>query len=236
MNQLEALSKIIALGQPLFETRDIAALLGKKPAAATLTVARLAKAGFLTKFSRGKWGLTGKVDRFALPEHLTSPFPSYVSLQSALFYHGMIQQVPQVVYAVSLAKTCRYQTPLGTVSIHHLDPSFFFSYELNAPGSAKIATPEKALVDFFYFAPARTRLFRALPEIEFPPDFNWNEVLAICAKIRSPARRSFVRRCLHEFADEQTKRTDIRRDLLSSLKSEARVGPIHWSREQLHTR
>jgi predicted transcriptional regulator of viral defense system len=196
MNQVVALSKIIGLGQSLFETRDLAALLQKKPSAASLTASRLVKPGLLTKFGRGKWGLTGKVDRLTLPEHLTAPFPSYISLQSALFHHGMIQQVPQVIYAVSLAKTRRHRTPLGTVSIHHVNPSFFFGYELNSTGSAKIATPEKALADFFYFAPTRTRLFRALPEIEFPPDFNWKEVFANIAKIKSPTRRIFVQRRL----------------------------------------
>jgi predicted transcriptional regulator of viral defense system len=196
MSQVEALSRLEALGQPLFETRDIAALLGQKDAAATLTASRLAKAGFLIKLARGKWALRQGVNRLAIPEHLTAPFPSYISLQSALFHHGMISQLPAVTYAVSLARTRRYTTPLGTVSIHHVDPDFFFGFELDDSGTAKIATPEKALLDIFYFSPTRTRLFVKLPEIEFPSTFSWRKAFAMTAKIKGRARRTFVERAL----------------------------------------
>lgn len=57
-------------------------------------------------------------------EYLTGPFPSYVSPQTALFYHEMISQIPHIIYAVSLARTRQYKTPLGNVSIHHLQPDW----------------------------------------------------------------------------------------------------------------
>jgi predicted transcriptional regulator of viral defense system len=196
MNQVEALAKIEALGQPFVETRDIAALLKQKNAAAALTASRLAKRGFLVKLTRGKWAVARNVNRLAIPEHLTAPFPSYISLYSALFYHGMISQIPAVTYAVSLGKTRRYHTPLGVVSIHHVEPDFFFGFELDKSGLAKVATPEKALLDTFYLAPSKTRLFTSLPEMEFPPTFGWRKTFEIAKRIKSPARRTFVERAL----------------------------------------
>jgi predicted transcriptional regulator of viral defense system len=214
MNQVEALAKIQTLGQPLLETRDIAALLKQKDAATVLTATRLAKAGFLIKLGRGKWALGRGVNRLAIPEHLTAPHPTYISLQSALFYHGMISQIPSVIYAVSLAQTRRYKTPLGVISIHHAAPDFFYGYELDPTGTAKIATPEKALVDIFYFAPTKTRLFTALPELEFPVTFNWQKAFKLTVTIKSPARRSLVERGLIKLCAKEAvkaQRTKLRK-------------------------
>ena len=63
-----------------------------------------------------------------------------MSLYSALQYHGIIEQIPSVVYAVTTGRTQRIETPA--------------------------ATPEKALVDTLYLRPARSNLFRKLPEAE----------------------------------------------------------------------
>jgi predicted transcriptional regulator of viral defense system len=106
------------------------------------------------------------LDPLLLPEHLTAPFPSYVSLQSALFFHGMISQIPNVIYVASLAQTRTVGTSLGTFSIHRLAPRFFGGYETLKSG-VRLATPENALIDLLYLGPVRSRLFVHLPEIEF---------------------------------------------------------------------
>jgi predicted transcriptional regulator of viral defense system len=195
VNQVEALAKLQSLNQLLFETRDVAALLGVKGSNATQIASRLAKAGFLVKLARGKWALRN-ANRFAIAEHLTSPFPAYISLQSALYHHGMISQIPAVTYAVSLARPRRYETPLGVFSIHHVEPPFFFGYAPDEAGSAKIAVPEKALVDFFYLRPTRTRLFVDLPEVEFPKRFDWKLARSMAGKIENRSRRALVEQSL----------------------------------------
>ena len=192
MTQVEAFVKLQGLGQPLFETRDVAALLGVTNENAAQIARRLATAGLLVKLARGKWAIKGQSDQFAVAEHLTAPFPAYISLQSALYHHGMISQIPSVIYVVSLARTRRQQTPLGVYSIHHVEPGFFFGYEMDKAGRAKIAVPEKALLDIFYFRPARSRLFVHLPEVELPKEFNWNLARRMAQKIRSPSRRALV--------------------------------------------
>jgi hypothetical protein len=117
----------------------------------------------------------------------------------------MISQIPSVIYAVSIARTKTYKTDLGTVSVHHIDPSFFFGHRPIGKASGKIATPEKALIDFLYLSPARTRLFQALPELEFPEGFKANEVRKIIRRIRTVRRRNHVRR-LFEVAWKARKR------------------------------
>jgi hypothetical protein len=138
------------------------------------------------------WAFKEKVEILALPEYLTKPFPSYVSLQSALYYHGMISQIPAITYAVSIGRTKKYKTPLGVVSIHHVNPHFFFGYKSIGKDIAKMASPEKALIDFFYLSPARSHLFKALPELELPQKFSTKKAYEIIDKIKSKRRKSLV--------------------------------------------
>ncbi len=198
MRLVDVHAKLLKMDVPVFQTSDAAAYLGIASSHASQMLARLAEAGHLAWLGRGRWGFKDRIELLALPEYLTSPYPSYVSLQSALHYHGMVSQIPSVLYAVSPARTKMYATVLETVSVHHITPSFFFGYQATAKGLAKIATPEKALIDFLYLGPARTRLFRALPELEFPRGFKVVESRKIIQRIRSIRRRSYVSRLFEE--------------------------------------
>jgi predicted transcriptional regulator of viral defense system len=197
MNQIEALQRLQGLGAPVFETRDAAALLAVTPANANVILRRLATQGMLVHLTRGRWLLGKEIARFALPELLVAPYPAYVSLQSALFHHGVIEQVPAVVYAVTLARPRRLPTPFGTVSYHRLPPELFNGFELD-PNGAKIATAEKALFDVLYLAPARSRLFARLPELEFPREFRWSQVREFAKLVKFDSRRTFIDRRIQE--------------------------------------
>lgn len=196
MRLIDALATLGAMPAPVFDTGDAAVRLGVDNALASTILARLAAAKHLVRLRRGVWAFRDRVDLLALPEYLTSPMPSYVSLQSALYRHGMIDQVPAVTYAVSLARTRRFTTPLGTVSIHHVAAGFFFGFDNVGNSDGRLATPEKALIDFLYLAPARSQLFRALPELELPARFSPRRARSIVARIGSTRRRTMVSRAL----------------------------------------
>lgn len=196
MRLVDALASLGGMEDPIFETGDAAVRLGLSNTHASATLARLAAARHLVRLRRGLWALPGRVDPLTLPARLTAPLPSYVSLQSALYLHGMISQVPVVTYAVSLARARRFSTPLGTISVHHVAPSFFFGYEDTGQTGVLMASPEKALVDFLYLGPARSKLFRALPEVELPRGFSARRARAITERIEFPRRRVMVVRSL----------------------------------------
>lgn len=80
---------------------EAAALLHQNIDAASKMLDRLARSGLLVKIRRGLWTLP-QTDPFKISGFLTSPFQSYASLQSALYFHGMIFQIPEVIYVVSL--------------------------------------------------------------------------------------------------------------------------------------
>jgi predicted transcriptional regulator of viral defense system len=197
MNQIQALQKLQRLGASVFETRDAVALLETTPANANAILSRLARQKQLTHLSRGRWLIGTSISRFTIPELISAPYPAYVSMQSALFHRGIIEQIPSVIYAVTTSRPRRVVTPLATISFHRLPPELFLGFEINAEG-AKIATPEKALFDVFYLAPARSRLFARLPELEIPKDFRWSALRKFAALITFPKRRKFVERRIDE--------------------------------------
>ncbi len=191
MTQIEALKRLRKLGVPGFTTRDAAALLQVTPATAPTILRRLANEGFLLHLARGRWALADGINRLALPELLSAPSPACISLQSALYHHGLIEQIPAVIYAVTTARTRRVPTPLGTVSFHRIPAELFDDYDIIDHG-AKMARPEKALFDLFYLAPGRSRLFARLPELEIPRDFRWSRLRGYLARVKSPSRRRFI--------------------------------------------
>jgi predicted transcriptional regulator of viral defense system len=190
MRLIDAEQKILQLKQPVLQTRNVSNCLNITTARANQILVSLVKVGRFTRLMRGRWATTTQIDPLILPEYLTLPFPSYVSLQTALFFHGMISQIPHIIYAASLARTKKYTTPLATVSIHHIQADFFFGFEMQ--GHIKMATPEKALIDTFYLTAARSRLFKTLPEIELPKTFNIKKAISIIEQIKSPRTRTLV--------------------------------------------
>ena len=97
MKQIDALQRLESLGTPGFETRDAAALLGVSMPNASQILKRLEHAGFMLHASRGRWLASRQVNPQVLPELLAAPYPAYVSLQTALYYHGLIEQIPNTV-------------------------------------------------------------------------------------------------------------------------------------------
>ncbi len=173
-------------------TRNAAVYLNISNEHASQLLSRLVDNKLIIRLKSGLWGFVDRIEPLMLPELLTAPLPSYISLQTALYYHGMISQIPVTIYAVSLARTKKYQTALGTVSIHHIQPSFFRDYTELGDYQVKMATPEKALIDILYLSPGKSYLFKSLPEIELPRKFNIAQANRIIKHIVSVRRRTLV--------------------------------------------
>ena len=192
MNQIEALHRLRTLATPAVESRDAAALLQVTASNATTILRRLAAEGMITHLTRGRWLVNRKIDRLALPELISAPYPAYISLQSALFQHGLIEQIPSIVYAVTPGRPRRLRTPVATISFHRMPPELFQGFELSSASDAKIATPEKALFDLIYLAPGRSRMFSKLPELTIPRRFQWQRLKEYTELVKSPGRRAYI--------------------------------------------
>ena len=80
--------------------------------------------------------------------------PSYISLESALSWHGWIPEAVYTLTSVSFYKSKDYKTPLGLFSYSHVPQNIFYeSVERHIDQEGYIffmAKPLKALVDYIY--------------------------------------------------------------------------------------
>ena len=110
MRLIDAYQKLEQLNEAAMQTRDAAGVLGIDRAHASKILERLSQAGLVVSLSKGLWAFPKRMDVLLLPRYCAAPFACYVSLQTALYQHDMIMQVPSVIYAVSLARTKRFVT------------------------------------------------------------------------------------------------------------------------------
>ena len=139
---------------PCFATRFLAA--GQSLAQVRLQLNRWVKDGRLIRLQKGTYMLAEpyrklKPESFAIANNLKSP--SYVSLQSALSWYGLIPEFVPAVTSVTTVRPQVIQTLLGRFEFRHIDKDFFWGYsevKLSEKQNAFIALPEKALLDLVY--------------------------------------------------------------------------------------
>jgi predicted transcriptional regulator of viral defense system len=144
--------------EPVFETGLL--LAGDvSPANVRRQLSRWTASGRLIQLRRSLYAL-------ATPYQKVKPHPflianrmvrgSYVSLQSALAYEGLIPEYVPVVTSVTTDRPARWDTPLGSYAFRHIKPDLLQGYRLAevSPGQeAFLASPEKALLDLIYLQP-----------------------------------------------------------------------------------
>lgn len=78
--------------------------------------------------------------------------PSYVSLESALSYYGLIPEGVYAVISVSSRTTRSFKSDLASFQYQHIKPNLMWGYGLVGVQNRffKIAEPEKAILDYLY--------------------------------------------------------------------------------------
>ncbi len=81
--------------------------------------------------------------------------PSYISLEIALAYYSFIPESVYMITSASSRKTYRFSTSIGMFAYRRIKPCLFFGYNLIEYDNRffKIASPEKAILDYFYLNP-----------------------------------------------------------------------------------
>ena len=123
-----------AFPSPVVTTSEVAALMRGRVDSANKMLGRLTTKGVVKPLARGLWALGSDLDPNVLSRYLAAPSPSYVSLLSALRFHGMISQIPRSTYVVSLGRPQEIETSLGDFSIHTMAPEVFGGF---------VATPRR---------------------------------------------------------------------------------------------
>lgn len=196
MKSADAFAQLRQLDLPVFTTREAGALWRSEQTSSSRRLSGLEKAGLIRRIQRGLWTLDSRIDPRVVGPYLTAPFPSYVSLFSALADHGMVEQIPRQISLASLARPRRIHTTLGVYVVHQLTPELFGGFE-GTERSGFLATPEKALFDLVYVrAAAGSRAH--VPELHLPESFDRGELERWGERIASPRLRTIVRRHLEK--------------------------------------
>jgi predicted transcriptional regulator of viral defense system len=122
-------------------------------------LSRWVRADRVIQLRRGLYMLAAPYQRASLHPFLIANalIPgSYVSLQSALAYYGLIPEHVPLTLSVTTRRPAEWRTPFGDFPFHHLAPHLFFGYQqvdLPENQQAFIAFPEKALLDLIHFTP-----------------------------------------------------------------------------------
>jgi len=151
--EFNSLLKIVG-NEPVFEMSLLFA--GKTdPANVRLQLARWVTAGRVIRLRRGLYSI-------APPYNKTRPNPflvanrlqpaSYVSLQTALAFYGLIPDTVNRVTSVTAGRPEELNTPLGVYEFRHIKTGLLFGYRsMDVSGQqALVALPEKALLDMVY--------------------------------------------------------------------------------------
>jgi predicted transcriptional regulator of viral defense system len=122
-------------------------------------LSRWVKAGKIYQLRRGLYSLASPYQKTVSHPFLVANRivrSSYVSLQSALAYHGLIPEHVPVTTSVTTGRPNRWETPLGVFAYQHIQPRLFDGYRFLDMGGGQqvfIAAPEKALLDLIYLTP-----------------------------------------------------------------------------------
>ena len=112
-------------------------------------IQRLTRNKILQKLIKGKYYFTLKaVDDFSMANFLYQP--SYISMQSALSFHSIMTGFSYQITSIGIKKSKNYIIDGKDFIYSKIDPKLFWGWEKKA--DFLIARPEKALLDYVYFA------------------------------------------------------------------------------------
>jgi hypothetical protein len=149
-----ALEKAVA---GVFSRPEVACWVGGSPDRQFSLIKRALRTGEVVRIHRGLYCLAAKylrqkTDPLVLAQRIYGP--SYVSLETALSYHGWIPEAVYAVTSVSLGRSREFDTPLGLFCFTRVPQETFYagvSRVEKEPGSSfLLASPLKALADYVY--------------------------------------------------------------------------------------
>lgn len=165
MSSMEYVNLITQCERKLLTTKDVAALINTN-SRRTLedVIKRLIDSKILTQLERGKYQITNfHVSDFEIAQFLYSP--SYISLETALNYHGVLSQFPIEITSVSTKKKVIKEISDKVFSYSKIDTRLFTGYYKEE--GYLIAYPEKALFDQLYMIVKSLKTEEYLEEMDY---------------------------------------------------------------------
>jgi predicted transcriptional regulator of viral defense system len=186
---------------PLIQTENL--FIGMKNIGAIkVQISRWVKAGKLIRLRRGYY-LLSKNYRTVEP---FGPFlaalliePSYISCEKALEFHGLIPERVGVYTSVTTKRQAKFDSPEGTFEYRHIKPTLFWGYHSvsHENQTGFFASPEKALLDFFYFKGIHATMeFIEEMRLQNLDAINTHSLLEYAIRFRKPGITALVKKII----------------------------------------
>ncbi len=126
------------------------------PGAVKVQLSRWRRAGKLIQLKKGFYVLAAAYRKIDIYELYVASFlkrPSYVSLEKALEFYGLIPEAVPIYTSVTPKRQGKFISKIGIFEYQHIKDSLFWGYDSISMNkqTAFIASPEKALLDLIYF-------------------------------------------------------------------------------------
>jgi len=123
---------------------------------------RLEKKDIIRRIENGKYLFSFiEVSDFEIANFLTSP--SYISLESALSFYGIMSQFPYTITSITSKKSKRVIYEDKEYEFMHIRSKYLYGFFKK--NNFLIASPEKALIDELYFMARKLRII-SLEELD----------------------------------------------------------------------
>ena len=122
---------------------------------------------------------------------------SYISLESALSFYGMIPEYPYSITSVTTKKTKKFTTNYGIFSYRKIKPDLFFGFKLITGDNYlyRLATPEKALFDFIYLNQREINTSDYFKEMRLflSKDISWKKLARLLSYLKKKVIISYLK-------------------------------------------
>lgn len=139
---------------PVIDTEILLAGISR-PMPLKVQISRWQKAGKLIQLKRGVYLLADEYRKMESYEPYIAFIlkkPSYISLEKALEYHGLIPESVRVFTSLTTKRPAKFSSALGIFAYRSIKKSLFWGYSSVTVNKQTgfIASPEKALLDLIY--------------------------------------------------------------------------------------
>ncbi|MEO8637273.1 MAG: hypothetical protein ABI430_00005 [Candidatus Taylorbacteria bacterium] len=139
------------LTDSIFSIQDLR-IMGQKVIPAQFT--SLAKSKQIIRLKNGLYAIANKKNELT-QENISFRLyqPSYLSLEWALHYHGLIPEIVYTPTSITTRNTRQIKNDFGLFVYRHIKKELFWGYTIQETGARMflLAEPEKALLDYIYF-------------------------------------------------------------------------------------
>lgn len=148
-NLAQKLKILMESDKTVFRSKDIQGLWKESPKNTAIAIKRMAAKKLILKLAKGYYAIRKDYSIYELANLIISP--SYVSFNSALLFWGACFQMSDTVQSVGLLN---YKREVGDKAYRYqaMKKDLFFLPEgVDSKDNVSVASPERALLDSFYF-------------------------------------------------------------------------------------